>query len=747
MPARRIAIEIHGAVQGVGFRPFVYRLANEVELTGWVINDSRGVFIEVEGDASTVDHFLRRLSSDLPAIAHIDSITVDEQDPIGSESFEIRHSDDHGAKTAVILPDLATCGDCLAEILDPDDRRFGYPFTNCTNCGPRFTIIRDLPYDRPNTSMASFTMCQACQAEYEDPSDRRFHAQPNACQDCGPQLTHVAADGVRRKRDEALKQVASALRDGQIVAVKALGGFQLMVDATNDAAIAELRIRKRRPTKPLAVMVEDLSAARSIVVIDEAAASVLSSPQAPIVLLERVDTDQIAPSVAPGNPDLGVMLPTTPLHHLLAQSLDFPLVATSGNLSDEPICIDNDEALERLGGIADTFLLHDRPIVRHVDDSVAWLIEDEPRLLRRARGYAPLPTAVPDGDESVLATGAHLKNTISITVGNRGFTSQHIGDLSTVEAHGAFRRVIDDLTRMYDVELGVVAHDLHPDYLSTAHAEELARGRDIPTVAIQHHHAHFASCLLDNGFEGEALGVSWDGTGFGSDGTIWGGEFLAGTTATFERVGHLRTFLLPGGDAAVREPRRSAAGLLHELGMEIEGHLPANAFEPSESAVIAAMLDRGLNSPTTTSAGRLFDGISALLGLATVSSFEGEGAMALEHAATDRLADPYDVAIEQGVVDWEPIVRGILDDRSQPGLAASRFHASLSEAIVTMAESSGLEHVALTGGCFQNRALTERTASLLRQRGFIPLLHRQIPPNDGGISIGQIAVARSRTTS
>ena len=519
---QRLRLEVRGAVQGVGFRPFVYRLAGELALPGWVLNDARGVFIEVEGARATLERFRERIVAERPPRAIVQSLESAWLPAAGFTDFEIRHSDEAGARTALVLPDLATCPECLAEVLDPAERRHGYPFTNCTNCGPRFTILRELPYDRPNTSMIGFILCPVCRTEYQEPRDRRFHAQPIACPACGPVLALWDAEGATiASRETALAGAARALADGRIVAVKGLGGFHLMCDARDGAAVARLRERKLRLGKPLALMVRDLDQARELCEVSDLAAEHLASAEAPILLLPRRAAAPVAPEVAPGNPYLGVMLPATPLHHLLARACGFPLVATSGNLSDEPICTNEYRALGRLGAIADLFLVHDRAIERHVDDSVAWIAAGRMRLLRRARGWAPLPVTVRRELPVILAVGAHLKNTVALSVGRQVFISQHVGDLETAEAMSAFERVIADFQRLYDVRPVAIAHDLHPDYLSTRWA--LAAPGDARRIGVQHHHAHLASCLAENGAEGRALGVTWDGTGYGTDGTVWGG--------------------------------------------------------------------------------------------------------------------------------------------------------------------------------------------------------------------------------
>ncbi len=763
---------IQGAVQGVGFRPFVYRLATELSLDGWVVNDARGLTIEVEGPRVALDELLARIEGERPAAAAIVAMEVDWDLPRGAEGFEIRPSDETGERTAQILPEIATCPACLGEVLDESDRRHLYPFTNCTLCGPRFTILRSLPYDRPRTSMAGFSMCPACRAEYESPLDRRFHAQPNACPACGPQLSLLDPGGAAGATgDAALQGAAEALRQGAIVAVKGLGGFHLLVDATNGAAVARLRERKPRRAKPFALMVRDLDQAREICHLDPQAEEALRSPEAPIVLLPRREGAAVDEGVAPGNPTWGVMLPYSPLHHLLLAAVGRPVVATSGNLSEEPICIENGEALEKLGGIAERFLVHDRPIVRHVDDSVAWIVDDQLRLLRRARGFAPRPLVLDEELPPVLAVGGHLKNTIALGLGRQVFVSQHLGDMESPEAQAAFREVIEDFLDLYDADPVAVACDLHPDYVTTgwaraavgdppaSSAEAPSRLAGRPLIPVQHHHAHFAACLAENGHRGPALGVVWDGTGFGPDGVIWGGEFLLGDAAGFRRFACLRPFRLPGGDAAVREPRRSALALLWELGgeraleaLELE---PLRAFTTSERRALAGMLARDVHCPRTTSAGRLFDGVAALLGVCQEVSFEGQAAMGLEHLADPGVEDAYPISFEPpsaataepGLVDWRPLLEALLADL-RAGVArelvASRFHGALVEAVVAAAEAAGQETVALSGGCMQNRLLTERALAGLRRAGFRVLLHRQVPPNDGGIACGQVAVAAAR---
>ncbi len=812
---RRLRLQVTGAVQGVGFRPFLFRAATEDRLAGWIRNDTRGVMLEVEGTEEALRRFRDRVRTDPPPRAVIHEVTEEWLPTIGLDGLTIVKSEAVGERIAAVLPDLATCDACLADIGARSDRRSAYAFTNCTDCGPRFSIIRALPYDRPNTTMAGFELCDACRAEYEDPMDRRFHAQPTACPECGPRLwmEEPSDDGTRTAGEpevpgepevagepgeaDPIARAAAAIRAGRVLAVKGLGGFHLVVDAANEAAVAALRERKHRPTKPLAVMVRDLEDARRLTVVPPEAEALLVQPEAPIVLLERRPDAPVADGVAPGNPYLGVMLPYTPMHHLLMRAVDRPIVATSGNLTDEPICTDNDEARRRLGGIADTFVLHDRPIQRPVDDSVVQLAAGAPRLVRRSRGYAPLPVRLEAEVPPILAVGGHLKNTIALSRGRDVFLSQHIGDLETPQALDAFRAVIADFLDLYDVRPTVIAHDLHPDYASTRWAHDGLAGvdeldeSDAPSlIPIQHHHAHLAAVLADNA-EDRALGVVWDGTGLGPDGTVWGGEFLLGDAAGYERVAHLRPFRLPGGDAAVKEPRRMALALAHaawgEEGVErVLRRLGPDVFDPQELRVLRQVLASGFRAPWTTSAGRLFDGVSSLIGLRQRVGFEGEAAMALEYAVDFgvdgayelevRAPQPTDGAGEAAVagddavarnvgvagnaaagpsspmiVDWAPALDALLEELdagASPGTAAARFHNGLVRAIREVAdrvaEGDGERRVALTGGVFQNRVLTERTTDSLRDAGLEPLLHCRVPANDGGLSLGQVAVAAAQ---
>ncbi|MCT7957122.1 carbamoyltransferase HypF [Laspinema palackyanum] len=758
----RLCITVRGAVQGVGFRPFIYRLATELELNGWVNNSAQGVFIEVEGTQEQLETFLWRLEREKPAISFIQSLESSWLEPLGFTEFEIRPSV-AGEKTAVVLPDVATCPDCLQEIFDPQNRRYRYPFTNCTNCGPRYTIIRGLPYDRANTSMQGFQMCPDCQAEYENPLNRRFHAQPNACPNCGPQLEFWKGWGeVLATGDRALETAISKVNRGKILAVKGLGGFHLMVDAGNSAAVRRLRRCKHREEKPFAVMYPSVEQVRQDCQVTAIEERLLRSPECPIVLLRRLSdvASNIAPEVAPDNPYLGVMLPYTPLHHLLLSGLGKPVVATSGNLSDEPICIDEWEAGDRLKDIADGFLVHNRPIVRAVDDSVVRVVAGREMVMRRARGYAPLPISLkvtpdsPTSPPTILAVGAHLKSAIAIGLFPQIFVSQHIGDLETPQAFQAFQEATASLQQLYDATPQVVARDAHPDYRSTRFAEGLA----LPQLAVQHHYAHVLACMAENQLlEETVLGVAWDGTGYGLDGTIWGGEFLRVSPTSWDRVAHFRTFPLLGGDKAVKEPRRVALGLLYEvLGNRLftEGvtenyqHI-LQAFTPLELTLLRSMLEKQINTPMTSSVGRLFDGVAAIAGLHSRISFEGQAATALEFALegwTTQESYPLPIQTGEGVViaDWEPTILAILSDvgdRVPIGIISAKFHNTLVDSILAVAQWVGEERIVITGGCFQNAYLTEQVIHRLKLKGFRPYWHQRIPPNDGGIALGQVVAA------
>jgi hydrogenase maturation protein HypF len=753
----RVKLALRGAVQGVGFRPFVHRLATELAVTGWVNNSPQGVFVEAESPRQTLEQFLRRLEAEKPPRSSIQSMETTWLDAVGFEKFEIRASENGGGKSALVLPDIATCPDCLREIFDQKNRRFRYPFTNCTNCGPRFSIIEALPYDRANTSMKKFAMCPACRAEYDNPQNHRFHAQPNACPACGPRLEFWDSAGAAIfGGNEALRAAANAICRGKIVAVKGIGGFHLLADARNEKTVQLLRERKHREEKPFALMFPSMENVRRACEVSTLEERLLCSPEAPIVLLEKIANrkSQIVNLVVPGNPNLGAMLPSNPLHHLLLEELKFPVVATSGNLSDEPICTDETEALVRLRDIADFFLVHNRPIVRHLDDSIVRVMLGREMMLRRARGYAPLPVQIQTSKsevQNVLAVGAHLKNSVALAVGKNVFISQHIGDLETEQANAAFRRVTGELPGLYDVELEMIAADLHPDYQSTWFAQQSGKSN----FGIQHHVAHVLSCIAENEVALPALGVAWDGTGYGPDGTIWGGEFYSVSEARVERVAHLLPFRLPGGDKAVKEPRRAALGLLYELYSEAAfemNHLPPlREMPPVEMITLRGMLQRRFNSPSTSSVGRLFDVVASLVNLRQQMRFEGQAAMELEFALEGIKSDArYDLPLvardAKLVLDWSLMVHSILTDVNGGVSVAeisAKFHNALAEAVVEVARIFGLTRVVLSGGCFQNRYLTERTVTRLRAEKFQPYWHQRVPPNDGGIALGQIFAARN----
>jgi hydrogenase maturation protein HypF len=753
----RTAIRVEGVVQGVGFRPFVYTLATGLGLSGFVGNDADGVFVEVEGPVGAVKKFLLRLERDTPPLARIERVTssVMTPRPLGeSESFTIAASGPAGRRRTLVPADTATCADCLSELADPAGRRFGYPFINCTNCGPRFTIVRDVPYDRPLTTMAGFAMCELCATEYHDPADRRFHAQPTCCPACGPRLRLLDAAG-NALAAEPLARAAELLRAGQVLAIKGLGGYHLAADAACEQAVAALRTRKHREDKPFAVMAADLGAARRLGEVDSAAADLLTSNGRPIVLLTRRPAADIAASAAPGNRSIGVMLPYAPLHHLLLQAVGRPIVLTSGNVSDEPILFRDSDALARLGGIADAFLIHDRAIHVRTDDSVARVFGGRPMLIRRSRGYVPEPLSVSSGfPRQVLACGAELKNTFCLARDHHAFVSHHIGDLENAETLRSFTEGIEHFGRLFDITPQVVAHDLHPEYLSTKYALELA-DEGLSLQGVQHHHAHIASCLADNDAEGPVIGVAFDGTGYGPDGTIWGGEFLVASLAGFERAGHLALVPMPGGAAAIRQPWRMAAAYLDAAG----GADPADALDvmrrnQAHWPTIVAMARKGINSPLTSSAGRLFDAAAAILGVRDAINYEGQAAVELEQLADPGETGAYPAGIEAGPpfrARGGDLVRGVIDDLAAgtaPEIVAARFHhgvAALVEAgCLLTRDRHGLEEVALSGGVFQNLLLLRAVVSRLQARGFRVLLHSRIPCNDGGISLGQAVVAGAR---
>jgi len=765
---------VEGTVQGVGFRPFVYRLAGELGLDGAVWNDARGAVVELEGDGPTVEAFLERLPREAPALASVERLVREEVRPTGERGFTIVASAAGGEPSAAVSPDAATCEDCLTELRDPHDRRFRYPFVNCTNCGPRFTIVRGVPYDRPLTTMAGFAMCARCQAEYEDPADRRFHAQPNACPECGPQAWLADSHGRRLdtgSHGDAVEAAAHAVRDGLIVAVKGVGGFHLACRADDEGAVAALRSRKHREDKPFALMVSNLEGARALVALEAEEEALLLGRERPIVLAPRFAGAQVAPSVAPRATELGVMLPYSPLHHVLMEDFarataaagdDGPpaLVMTSGNASDEPIAYGDEDALARLASIADRFLLHDRPIHTRTDDSVVRVAEAgsarRPLVLRRSRGHVPGSVELPRAAvRPLLACGAELKSTFCVAKGTHAWVSHHVGDLKNYETLVSFREGVEHFERLFAVAPEVVAHDLHPDYLSTSYALER---EGVDHVAVQHHHAHLAACLAEHGELGPAVGAIYDGTGYGPDGTVWGGELLVGDLAGFERAGHIHPVRMPGGDRAVREPWRMACAWLVEA-YGPEPPLPAALapwVEPDRWETIAELARTGFASPTTTSAGRLFDAVAALCGLSPIVNYEGQAAIELEAAADPTERGSYPLPLDErpgepSVLDARETVRAVVDDlaREVPvTIVSARFHNGVAEATAracaVVASRSATETVVLSGGVFQNRLLLERTAAALTAAGLRVLGPERLPPNDGGISYGQAAVAVMR---
>lgn len=728
----RTRARVEGVVQGVGFRPFVHRLAGELRLDGFVRNDERGVVLEVEGERAHVGRFLSALRSDPPPMAVVERVLAEDVEPLGTAGFVIVDSEEAGPPAALVSADVATCPDCLVELFDPRDRRYRYPFVNCTNCGPRFTIVRGVPYDRPRTTMAEFAMCDACRAEYEDPGDRRFHAQPIACPVCGPALLGP----------DALPNAVRALLDGRIVAVKGLGGYHLACRADDEAAVARLRARKHREDKPFALMAPDLVSAHEIVELGAAEEALLTGPERPIVLAPRRADALVAPSVAPRSRELGVMLPYTPLHHLLLADTGLTLVMTSGNVADEPIAFEDADARERLGGIADVFLVHDRPIHTRTDDSVV----RGDVFVRRARGYVPasLPLAAP---RPLLACGAELKSTFCLAGGERAWVSHHIGDLRNYETLRSFAEGVAHFQRLFGVRPEVVAHDLHPDYLSTRYATE----RDgVEHVAVQHHHAHLAACLAEHGAAEPAVGAIYDGTGLGPDGTVWGGELLVGSAGEFVRAGHLWPVRLPGGERAIQQPWRMACAWLEEaLG---EPAPPLAGIDARRWDAVGELARTGVAAPVTTSVGRLFDALAAICGVGLEINYEGQAAVELEAAAEPGDHGRYDLPVSDDLVlDPRPLLRAAWHDAGSgtpPGVIAARFHDSLADATAiacaAAAGSYGLGTVVLSGGVFLNRRLLEATAATLRRTGLRVLVPERLPPGDGGLSYGQAAVAAAR---
>jgi hydrogenase maturation protein HypF len=761
---QRRGVLVRGVVQGVGFRPFVYRLATEEGLAGSIGNDTDGVTIEVEGPAPHIATFLERLRLEVPPLARIDSIIARDLEITGEGGFRIVASEVLGRVSTGIPADAATCADCLRELLDPADRRFRYPFLNCTNCGPRFTITRRIPYDRPQTSMARFKTCASCQAEYDDPLNRRFHAQPNACSDCGPHCWLESVDGKPIHSDDPVQETVERLLAGQVMAIRGVGGFHLAVDATCQEAVLRLRQRKRRYGKPLAVMVRDLEAARTLCELTSEEESLLQTPARPILLARAHAGNGIAPAVAPGIPWLGIYLPYAPLQHLLfADARVNALVMTSANLSEEPIAIDNDEARARLGSIADAFLMHDREILQRCDDSVAAVVDGAPQLIRRARGYAPLAVPLPMESPPLLAVGGHLKNVFALARGKFAYQSQHLGDLENLTSLEFFEESLAHLMHTFEIEPQLVVHDQHPGYLSTSWARQWADEHKLPMIAVQHHHAHIAGCMAEHGIDAPVIGFALDGTGYGTDGRIWGGEVLICCLESFDRFAHLDYVPMPGGEAAIREPWRMAHGHLHAAGFDVTepAILKLLGAKEQDARVLTRMIDRGVNSPLTSSLGRLFDAVAAVILHRSEVDYEAQAAIELEGIAVDE-PDDYDAALPYGMElrcgDWSrreptcmnvaPLWQGVMGDLRKgvgPAQIASRFHISIAcgfvQAAIKAREATGIEQAALSGGCMHNRRLARLIRTGLEASGFRVFQHRAVSPGDGGLSYGQAAVA------
>jgi hydrogenase maturation protein HypF len=762
--SRRCKVLVRGVVQGVGFRPFVYRLASEEELSGSIANDTDGVAIEIEGLASRVALFLERLRQEAPPLARIDSITAIDAKATGDKGFHIVASESHGRVSTGIPADAATCPDCLRELLDPDDRRFRYPFLNCTNCGPRFTITRRIPYDRPQTSMAQFPMCPACQSEYDDPLNRRFHAQPNACWECGPRVWLESADGGAITAADPILETIGRLMDGQVIAIKGIGGFHLSVDATNEEGILRLRQRKQRYGKPLAVMVRDVDRAKALCEIGAEEERLLQIAARPIVLAQLREDAEIAPSVAPGIPWLGVFLPYAPLQHLLFADVRVKaLVMTSANLSEEPIAIDNVEARRRLGGIADAFLMHDREILQRCDDSVAAVVDGARQLIRRARGFVPLAIPLPLNSPPLLAVGGHLKSVFALARGRFAYQSQHLGDLENLTGLEFFKESLAHLSHTFEIEPEVVVHDMHPGYLSTSWSKEFASERGQRLIGVQHHHAHVAGCMAEHGLACPVIGLALDGTGYGIDGRIWGGEVLISKPGSFERFAHLDYVPMPGGEAAVREPGRMAFGHLQAAGFDMgeSAILEISGTGVKEAPVLSRMIARGINSPLTSSLGRLFDAVAAVVLRRFEVDYEAQAAIELEGIAVDAsesldVEAPYKIEFVDGnwgrreatristAPIWKSIIGDLNEGMTQAAISAS-FHTSIAHAFVEAARrarsATGIEVVALSGGCMHNRRLTKLLRMGLERDGFRVYQHRNVSPGDGGLSYGQLAVA------
>lgn len=769
-------IIIKGIVQGIGFRPFIYNLATELGLKGWVNNSAEGVTIQVELNSVKLDIFVDRIKADKPLQSEIYSLEIKRLNWVGYQEFIIKSSDsiNNVKKSAIVLPDLSTCQKCLREIFDPQNRRYRYPFTNCTDCGPRYSIIKDLPYDRLSTTMSKFKMCVECEKEYHNPKNRRFHAQPNACQKCGPKLELWDKKGnCLASFDEALKQSCELIREGKILAIKGLGGFHLIVDAGNNEAVKILRKRKNRPHKALAVMYPNLEQIKVDCLVSNIEKDILLSPASPIILLKKISKlntfnqeeflsinnhNIICEEVAPKNKYLGVMLPYTPLHHLLLKELNFPLIATSGNQKNEPICIDELEALTRLNSLADYFLIHNRPIFRAVDDSIVRVIDNQIMILRRGRGYAPLPIKLEDSQreksQKILALGGHLKNTIAIAFNQKIFSSQHIGDLDNPETIKAYKNTINNLSKIYGFKPDLIVCDAHPDYFSREYAEELSNDKkaQIPIIQVQHHLAHIFATIAEHNLKLPLLGIAWDGTGYGLDNTIWGGEFFYISDREIKRIASFLPFPLIGGNQAILQPKRIGLALLNSVYKNL-GNIPKNlpiidSYTPQQLKNFQTIIDNKINTPLTSSVGRLFDGVASLLNIIDNITFEGQAAMELEFLVRDINSDKtytFDWQYNQNrcnYIHWQSMIKEIVNDylrKESLSLIATKFHFTLVEIIKQISQAVGIKNIVLSGGCFQNKFLLENTINMLRLNKFNPYWSQKIPINDGGLSVGQIA--------
>ena len=768
---KRMQISANGLVQGVGFRPYIYNLATKLSLSGFVQNNTSGIFIDIEGSNSSLNEFLTCLVNTPPPHAIIEDIQYTTLPPKGYKDFIIEESALKENNTTMICADISTCPDCLKELFDPMDLRYRYPFINCTNCGPRFTIVKDIPYDRINTTMSNFNMCHDCNSEYHDPRNRRFHAQPNACPVCGPQLMLLNNEGFAVQTQDPISTVCTLLHDGKIVAVKGLGGYHIACDALNSKSVSLLRSRKYREDKPFAVMMENIETVNKFCFVNAKEETLLLSTQRPIVLLKKKSDCTIPHDIAPDNLYLGVMLPYTPLHHLIIRESRLPLIMTSGNVSDEPIAYKDSEALERLKGIADYFLVHDRDIFMRCDDSVVKMVDDKEMIIRRSRGYAPFPLRLQyTFSKPILACGAFLKNTFCLARGNHAFLSHHIGDLENTETMNSYETAIEHYKRLFSIEPEMIAYDLHPEYLSTKYA--LAQRDDMFKIGVQHHHAHIVSCMAENGIHHKVIGVAFDGLGYGDDGNFWGGEFFIADLSGYQRAGHLDYVPMPGGEQAIKEPWRMAISYLYQIYssdissiiMPFPPHFtgePKTIVDHPKIKVLLKMLSQRIHCPLTSSMGRLFDGVASLLDLQHFVNYEGQAAIKLESIADERETGHYPFGINTNagahcnrliVIQWQPVIKHIIEDM-QHGIASSiisaRFHNSIVDMVyqvcIILRNSKGVNDVVLSGGVFQNNFLLSRLVKKLKLQGFTLYSHKKVPCNDGGLSLGQAVIAGERS--